>query len=84
VSWLSSSDPRGYGLFLRTFSISRGWLSGPFQVSSQFGDPNVWPGDTTGINDLGSGSVAVSWGSATDAKNKKSDIFATRVTVQLR
>jgi BNR/Asp-box repeat len=83
VSWLSNSDPRGYALFLRSFSISRGWLSGPFQVSTQFGDPAVWPGDTTGINDLGSGTVAVSWGSATDAKNKKSDIFATRVTVQI-
>jgi BNR/Asp-box repeat protein len=84
VSLLSNSDPRGYALMLRTFSISRGWLSGPFQVSTQFGDPNVWPGDTTGINDLGSGAVAVSWGSATAAKNKKSDIFASRVTVQLR
>ena len=81
VSWLSNSDPRGYALFLRTFSIGRGWLSGPFQASSAFGDPSVWPGDTTGINSLSSGKVAVSWGSATDAKNKKSDIFATDVTV---
>ncbi len=84
VSWLSNSDPRGYALFLRTFSISRGWLSDPFQVSTQFGDPSVWPGDTTGINTLDPGQVVLSWGSATDAKNKKSDIFATDVTVLMR
>ena len=84
VSWLSNSDPRGYALFLRTFSISRGWLSDPFQVSTQFGDPSVWPGDTTGINTLGTAQVVLSWGSATDAKNKKSDIFATVVTARTR
>jgi len=84
VSWLSNSDPRGYALFLRTFSISRGWLSDPFPVSTQFGDPSVWPGDTTGINTLGPAQVVLSWGSATDAKNKKSDIFATVVTARTR
>ena len=84
VSWLSNSDPRGYALFLRTFSLTRGWLSEPFQVSSQFGDPSVWPGDTTGITTLGQGRVALSWGSAAGAKNKKSDIFATEVTVGMR
>lgn len=81
VSWLSNSDPRGYALFLRAFSITKGWLSDPFQVSRQFGDPATWPGDTTGITLLSPGKVVVSWGSATDAKNKKSDIFATDVTV---
>jgi hypothetical protein len=28
VSWLSSSDPRGYALYLRAFSTKSGWLSG--------------------------------------------------------
>jgi hypothetical protein len=84
VSWLSNSDPRGYALYLRTFSITRGWISDPFQVSAQFGDPSVWPGDTTGITTLGQGRVALSWGSAAGAKNKKSDIFATGVTVGMR
>jgi hypothetical protein len=84
VTWLSNSDPRGYALYMRTFSISHGWLSAPFQVSTKFGDPAVWPGDTTGLSMLGANQVSLSWGSATDAKNKKSDIYATTVSVQLR
>jgi hypothetical protein len=49
VSWLSDSDPRGYAEYLRTFSTTRGWLSDPIRLSSEFGDPSVWPGDTAGI-----------------------------------
>jgi hypothetical protein len=84
VTWLSSSDPRGYALYLRAFSVARGWLSPPSQVSTQFGDTSVWPGDTTGLSWLGANRVALSWGSAVDAKNKKDDIYATTVTVQAR
>jgi hypothetical protein len=83
VSWLSSSNPQGYALYLRAFSVTGGWLSAPFQVSTEFGDTSVWPGDTTGISTLGANQVVVSWGSATGATNKKSDIFGAAVGVSL-
>lgn len=60
---------------------SRGWLSGPVQISKSFGDPAVWPGDTFGISTLAPGRVALSWGSATPATAKKSQIFAAAVGV---
>jgi len=83
VSFFSSADPRGYADYLRTFSVTRGWLSGPFQVSAEFGDTSRWPGDTFGISTLSPGNVVLSWGSATGANGKKSDIFAANVGVQL-
>jgi hypothetical protein len=81
VGSLSDSDPRGYAQYLRTFSISGGWRSAPAQVSSQFGDPSVWPGDTFGISTLSPSEVVLSWGSATPSSGKKSDIFAANVSV---
>ena len=79
VGMLSGSNPAGYAMTLRTFSISGGWRSGPIQVSDAFGDPSVWPGDTFGISTLAPGSVALTWGSATPATQKKSDIWAATV-----
>jgi len=84
VGWLSDSDPRGYAVYLRPFSVTKGWLSAPFQVSTDFGDPSVWPGDTFGLSNFSATDLSVSWGGAVPANGKKSDIFATRVTVQLR
>jgi hypothetical protein len=81
VGWLSDSDPSGYAQYLRAFSITQGWLSPPVRISSQFGDPSVWPGDTFGISTLAPGRVVLSWGSATVGTGKKSEIFATPVTV---
>jgi len=81
VSFFSSADPRGYADYLRTFSITRGWLSDPTQVSSEFGDTSRWPGDTFGISTLSPGNVVLSWGSATGANGKKSDTFAVNVGV---
>jgi hypothetical protein len=78
VSVLSSSDPRGYAQYLRTFSLKRGFTSPPLQVSDEFGDTSVWPGDTTGISTLG-GRVVLSWGSATASTKKKSDIWVGSV-----
>jgi hypothetical protein len=83
VGWLSNSNPLGYAQYLRTFSTTHGWLSGPQQVSSQFGDPTVWPGDTFGISTLSPTDIVLSWGSATPSSGKKSDIFAANVGVQL-
>ena len=51
VSWLSDSNPAGYALFLRAFSVTRGWLSGPAQITADYGSSAVWPGDTTGLSD---------------------------------
>jgi hypothetical protein len=81
VSWLASSDPRGYALYLRTFSVKGGWSSAPQQVSTEFGDTSVWPGDTTGISLVSPFQLALSWGSATPSSGKKSDIFVATVGV---
>jgi BNR/Asp-box repeat len=81
VSWLSNSDPRGYALYLRTFSTKTGWLAAQQQVSTEFGDPAVWPGDTTGISTLSPSELVLSWGSATPSSGKKSDIFVADVGV---
>jgi hypothetical protein len=76
VSWLSSNATQGYAEYLRTFSVSKG-LGPVIRVSSSFGDPSVWPGDTTGISSLSSTQVVVSWGSAIQPTNQpKSQIFA--------
>jgi hypothetical protein len=81
VGWLSSSDPRGYAQYLRAFSIKSGWLSAPVQVSTEFGDTSVWPGDTFGIATLSPTDLVLSWGSATPSTAKKSEIFAAQVSV---
>jgi hypothetical protein len=83
VSWLSNSNPAGYAEYLRTFSTTSGWLGAPTTVSTQFGDPSVWPGDTTGISTLSPTTVVVSWGSATPSTAKKSEIWASTVNVTL-
>ncbi len=83
VSWLSDSSG-AYAEYLRAFSIARGWLSAlPVQVSTEFGDSSVWPGDTTGISILSPTQLVLSWGSATPSTGKKSEIFAAHVGVQL-
>jgi hypothetical protein len=83
VSFFSGTDPRGYADYLRTFSINRGFLAPPLQVSPEFGDTNVWPGDTFGISALSPTDVVLSWGSATTSSKGKSDIFAAHVSVSL-
>jgi hypothetical protein len=52
VSFFSAANPSGYADYLRTFSITRGFLGGPVQVSPEFGDTSLWPGDTFGISTL--------------------------------
>src|SRR5712692_1664784 len=76
VSWLSSNATEGYAEYLRAFSVGKG-LGPVIRVSSSFGDPSVWPGDTTGISSLSSTQVVLSWGSAVQVSNNpKSQIFA--------
>ena len=81
VSFFSGADPRGYAECLRTFSTTRGWLGAPVQISPEFGDTSVWPGDTFGISTLSPGHVVLSWGGATPSSGKKSDIYAANVAV---
>jgi len=85
VGWLSDSSPSGYAEYLRTFSTVDGesWLSPPQQVSSQFGDPTVWPGDTFGISTLSPTDVLLSWGSDTQSTGPDSEIFEAPVSVTL-
>jgi hypothetical protein len=83
VGWLSPGNSQGYAQYMRAFSITSGWLSAPVQVSTALGDPSEWPGDTFGISALSPSSPVLSWGSATPATGKKSEIFAAPVSVQL-
>ncbi len=96
VGWLSAYTPfvapppslpssPGYAQYLRPFSITRGWLSGPIRVSTQFGAVPVWPGDTFGISTLSPTKVALSWGSGVPINGQpKSQIFAANVDFQFR
>ena len=80
VAWLSPSNSQGWALYLRTYSITSGWLSDPFTVSQQYGSSAIWPGDTFGISTLGTNSLVLSWGSAVGGSTDSS-IFAVPVTV---
>ena len=83
AGWLTHANLPGYAMFLRPFSIKSGWTAAPQQISREYGDPSVWPGDTFGITALTPFELVLSWGSATPSVgNKKSDIFAVHVTVQ--
>jgi hypothetical protein len=69
VAWQDDTSPSGYATHLRQFSISRGWVGPAIQVSTQFGNPTVWPGDTFGLSALPGGDgnypstrVVLSWG----------------------
>ena len=56
VAWQTPAAPQGYATFIRPFSIDRGWLTpAPIQVSTAYGDPSIWPGDTIGIATLHDG-----------------------------
>ena len=83
IAWQADNSPQGYATYLRPFSIKRGWLAPVTQVSSQYGNPAIWPGDTFGISVLpgwnGPGApehVALSWGSAV-AGSQNSEIYTT-------
>ncbi len=84
VSWLSDSNPAGYALYLRAFSITRGWLSGPAQISAGYGNTAVWPGDTTGLSTLSPTDVVASWGSDyPNLSGNRAEIYAAHVAATL-
>ena len=86
VGWLSSSNPLGYALYLRTFSISAGgaageWLSDADRISQQYGKADVFPGDTFGMANFSPTSLALSWGSAVAGAHGQTAVFAAPVSV---
>ena len=84
VSWLSDSNSAGYALYVRAFSIARGWLSGPAQISTDYGSSAVWPGDTTGLSALSPTDIVASWGSDyPDLSGKQAEIYATNIAATL-
>jgi hypothetical protein len=83
IAWQADNSPQGYATYLRPFSIRHGWLAPVTQVSSQYGNPAIWPGDTFGISVLPGrhgagprGHVVLSWGSAVGG-SKNSEIYVT-------
>jgi hypothetical protein len=81
VGWLSGSSPRGYAQYVREYVIGKGWQTKPIQVSRQFGNPSIWPGDTIGISALpgpGKPRCELSWGSAVG--NANGEIYAAQAT----
>jgi hypothetical protein len=80
VGWLADNSPRGYALYLRTFSIGHGWVAGPRVISRQFGNPGIWPGDTFGISVWAGNprALTLSWGGAVGG-SADSEIFAAPV-----
>jgi hypothetical protein len=80
VAWLSDSDSLGYALYLRTFSIAKGWLTPPVRISKGFGNSGVWPGDTFGISTTNPNRLVLSWGSAVSPDNQP-NIYAVPVKV---
>ena len=80
IAWQADNSPQGYATYLRPFSIRHGWLASATRVSSGYGKPAIWPGDTFGISALpgAPGHAALSWGSAVGG-SKNSEIYATVV-----
>jgi len=60
--FLTARSPRRFSLYLRVFSVHRGWLSSPIRVSRTYGNRHGWPGDTIGISVLPGHRVMLSWG----------------------
>ena len=84
VSWLSDSTSAGYSLFLRAFSVTRGWLSMPARISVGYASSAVWPGDTTGLSVLSPTDVVASWGSDyTDLSGNLAEIYAANIAATL-
>ena len=84
VGWLSDNSTQGWAMHLRIFTISSGSLGQTIRVSSLYGDPSIWPGDTFGISTLTNNMVVnwvvLSWGSGTRSNGQpKSEISAAIV-----
>lgn len=82
VGWLVGGPyfmppEKPFSLYLRVFSVRRGWITAPIRVSHRSGNGHVWPGDTIGISLLPAQRVMLSWGSAIGSTT--SQIWARQV-----
>jgi hypothetical protein len=78
VAWQTSAPSQGYATYLQTFSTATGLAGTPAQISTAYGNPSVWPGDTFGLATLSGNQIALSWGSA-NGTSSTSEIYATVV-----
>jgi hypothetical protein len=76
VGWQTIVPGKGYGTFLRRFSLGKGWTGPARRVSPAFGKPKVWPGDTFGLSTR-NGTAFLSWGSAIKGRQTSDIYFAT-------
>jgi BNR repeat-like domain len=76
VGWQTIVPGKGYGTFLRRFSLGKGWTGPARRVSPAFGNPKVWPGDTFGLSTR-NGTAFLSWGSAIKGRRTSDIYFAT-------
>lgn len=79
VAWQTSGTGPGYAIYLRPYSVRRGWLGPAVKVSAAYGNVRIWPGDTFGIAVLPDGDISMTWGSAVGT-HKVSAIYASVVT----
>jgi hypothetical protein len=82
VAW-QTVTAKGYATLLRPYDMAKGWLAPAIQVSTSYGDPKIWPGDTFGITfepaqQRGPGTLTLSWGSAIIG-HRHSEIYASVV-----
>ncbi|SEM29388.1 sialidase family protein, partial [Streptacidiphilus jiangxiensis] len=79
VGWQTNAPSQGYATYLQTFTTASGLVGTPTQVSTNYGNASVWPGDTFGLATLPNNQIAVSWGSA-DNGGSTAEIYATTVS----
>jgi hypothetical protein len=73
VAWQTVVRGKGYATFLRRYRLGQGWTAPAKQISTAYGKPKIWPGDTFGLSARG-GIALLSWGSAVK-KRLASDIY---------
>jgi hypothetical protein len=78
LAWQTSAPSQGYATYLQTYTTAAGLVGSPAQISTSYGNPNVWPGDTFGLATLPGNQIALSWGSA-NGTSGTSEIYATVV-----
>lgn len=82
VGWQTLAPGKGYATYLRRFSVGHGWTSPAVRISTAYGNPGRWPGDTIGISVEPSGAAVLSWGSATGHRRRsRSEIYAASGTL---
>jgi BNR repeat protein len=82
VGWQTIVRGKGYGTFLRRFSLGQGWTGRAARISPAFGNASVWPGDTFGLSTR-NGTAFLSWGSAIHGR-PASDIYFARARLPSR